>query len=175
MKDFQRQIVNSKANYVKDSALMYVGNANTIADIILTGVCDRFPRLKFVSVESGASWLPFLVESLDWQWLNSGAKEAYSDRLMPSEYFRRQVFGSFWFERDLLRPSIELYPNNLMFETDYPHPTSLSPGPASYADNPRSVIESQLRGLPHETISKVLHDTAAEIYHLTSPTLRPQR
>ena len=35
-----------------------------------------------------------LLESLDWQWLNSGARDAYPERkLMPSEYIQRQVYG----------------------------------------------------------------------------------
>ena len=50
--------------------------------------------------------------------------------MLPSEYFRRQCYGTFWFER-LTLPLLETYPDNFMFETDYPHPTSIGPGPAS--------------------------------------------
>jgi hypothetical protein len=108
-----------------------LNNAEAIADVIMSGVCKRYPGLKFVSVESGFGWVPAFVESMDWQWLNSGASKAYPDYEMPSEYFRRQVFGMFWFEHDAVRRIMDLYPDNLMFETDFPHPTSLSPGPAS--------------------------------------------
>ena len=108
---------------------------------------------------------PFVVESLDWQWLNSGAREAMPERMLPSDYFRRQIFGSFWFESAMLRPTLELFPDNLMFETDFPHPTSLSPGPASYSESPRDVVQ-RLEGLDPEIIEKVLHGTAARIYQL---------
>lgn len=169
---YQRKVANQKEVFVKESTLLFMGNAKAIADVILSGVCDRFPKLKFVSVESGASWLPFLVESLDWQWKNSGAYVAYPNRLEPSEYFRRQVYGSFWFESALLKSAIELFPDNIMFETDFPHPTSLSPGPASSSGIPSDVIEQNLGGLREDLLAKVLHDNAAKLYHLKSPTYR---
>ena len=173
LKIYQRKVANEKATFVRESTLMFMGNVQAIAEVVLSGVCERFPRLNFVSVESGASWLPFLMEALDWQWKNSGAAHVFPSRGLPSEYFRRQVFGSFWFERDLLKQAIELYPNNIMFETDFPHPTSLSPGPASYAENPRKVIQDNLSGLSEDTLAKVLHDNAARLYHLTTPARRP--
>ena len=126
--DLLELVRDDKAAFIKGSTMLFMGNALTISDLILYGVCEKFPKLNFVSVESGASWLPFLVESLDWQWQNSGAYVAYPKRLTPSEYFRRQVYGSFWFESALLKSAIELYPDNIMFETDFPHPTSLYPG-----------------------------------------------
>ena len=144
---------------------MMIGNASSIADVTLGGVCERYPELKFVSVESGTSWLPFVLDSLDWQWLNSGGHDAFPDRLLPSEYFRRQIFGSFWFETTMLKQALELFPDNFMFETDFPHPTSLSPGPASYADQPREVLE-RLSSLDHTLLGNVLHDNAARVYGL---------
>lgn len=169
---YQKKVAHEKQTFVKESTLLFMGNARAIADVVLSGVCDRFPRLKFVSVESGASWLPFLIESLDWQWKNSGAGLAYPQRLLPSEYFRRQVFGSFWFESVMLKQTLELFPDNIMFETDFPHPTSLSPGPASTSGLPSDVIEQNLSGLSDEILTKVLHGNAARLYHLNSSALR---
>jgi uncharacterized protein len=168
MRAMQRTIIGNKEAYVKESALMMLGNANSIADLTLGGVCERFPHLKFVSVESGATWLPFVLQSFDWQWLNSGAHDAMPDRLMPSEYFRRQIYGSFWFESDLLDETLQLYEDNFMFETDFPHPTSLSPGPASYSPHPREVLD-RLGKLPERVLTKVLTSTAVKVYGLELP------
>jgi predicted TIM-barrel fold metal-dependent hydrolase len=165
MRAFQRHVISDKVTFAKESALMMIGNASSIADVTLGGVCERYPELKFVSVESGTSWLPFVLDSLDWQWLNSGGHDAFPDRLLPSEYFRRQIFGSFWFETTMLKQALELFPDNFMFETDFPHPTSLSPGPASYADQPREVLE-RLSSLDHTLLGNVLHDNAARVYGL---------
>jgi hypothetical protein len=85
---------------------------------------------------------------------------------LPSEYFVRQCYGSFWFERGTL-PLLQSYPDNFMFETDYPHPTSMSPGPASPAVLPRRHIEEAFADVPAEVARKALHDNAAVVYHLT--------
>ena len=76
-----------------------MSNSNAIVDLCLSGLLERFPRLNFVSVESGFGYVPYLLETMDWQWLNTGAARSYPDRMMPSEYFRRQVYATFWFER----------------------------------------------------------------------------
>ena len=68
-----------------------------------------------------------------------------------------------WFEAKTL-PLLQTYPDNFMFETDYPHPTSLSPGPASYADKAADHINANWGDVPHELARKVLHDNAARVY-----------
>ncbi len=59
---------------------------------------ERFPTVKFVSVESGIGWIPFFLESLDYQLDESAPSVVDQLSLLPSEYFRRQVYGCFWFE-----------------------------------------------------------------------------
>ena len=74
--------------------------SRVIANLITGGVCHRFPNLKFVSVESGVGWIPFALEHLDWQWKNCGVPQEHPEYdLLPSEYFMRQMYGCFWFER----------------------------------------------------------------------------
>jgi predicted TIM-barrel fold metal-dependent hydrolase len=73
------------------------------------------------------------------------------------------MYGSLWFEAKTL-PLLELYPDNHMFETDYPHPTSLAPGPASYAAKPADHIRAHWQDLPLEVARKVLHGNAARVY-----------
>ncbi|MFI0355009.1 amidohydrolase family protein [Actinomadura sp. 9N407] len=161
---------SKKIDFTRESALVLLGNAQNIAEVVLSGVCHRYPDLNFVSVENGAGWLPFLGESMDWQWLNVGAHKEYPERMLPSEYMRRQIYGMFWFERRSVRAVIDQLANNLMFETDFPHATSLSPGPASESPSPRDVMERTLGGLPEETVGKVLQHTATRLYHLDPPS-----
>jgi uncharacterized protein len=148
------------------ACLTFLANARTITEVVTSGLCHRYPDMKFVSVESGASWLPFLVEAMDWNWKNYGAFKDFPERELPSFYFKRQVYGSFWFEQEAVSRVVDLFPDNLMFETDFPHPISLSPGPASSARNPRAMAESALAGQPDDIIRKVFHDNAARLYNL---------
>ncbi len=159
--------MTTKAKFARFSALAFIGNGLGISEIICGGVCHRFPDLNFVSVESGAGWIPTLVEALDWQWHNAGvALEHPEYELLPSEFFRRQIYACFWFEREMIGRAAELYPDNLMYETDFPHPTSMSPGPATIAVHPHEYAEAALGDLPDETIGKLLHDTAARVYNV---------
>jgi predicted TIM-barrel fold metal-dependent hydrolase len=145
------------------TAVGFLGNARTIAHLIMDGLCERFPRLDFVSVESGYGYVPYLLEALDWQWLNAGGRRR--DLLLPSEYFRRQIYAMFWFERASL-PLISLYPDNVMFETDFPHPTSLTAGPGSVSPQVDEVIDQVAGQLGPELTRKVLWQNAARVYHL---------
>ncbi|NLE80768.1 MAG: amidohydrolase [Rhodococcus sp.] len=156
------------ANYGMMGISFFMDNARTISQLIFGGICDRFPELKFVSVESGIGWMPFALEGMDWQWRNSGVhKEHPNYELLPSEYFKRQIYGCFWFEQDSARSAIEqLGADNVLYETDYPHPTSMSPGPASDAVRPDDYLRRNFAHLSEADARKILHDNAAALYNL---------
>ncbi|HXZ86803.1 MAG TPA: amidohydrolase family protein [Myxococcota bacterium] len=155
-------------NLARQSVMLFMDNVQCIADVILGGVCHRFPRLDFVSVESGAGWVPFALEALDWQWGNNGVRREHPEYdLLPSEYFRRQIYACFWFEEASLRPALERLAGNLLWETDYPHPTCQHPGPTGgWARRPREYAEHALRGVAEPVLRQVLHDNAAALYGL---------
>ena len=139
----------------------------SVADLIFGGVCHRFPDLEFVSVESGVGWLLGLLEAFDWQWQNSGIREEHPEyELLPSAYFERQIYGCFWFENEGARRAIERFPGNVLYETDFPHPTCMAPGPRTSAEHPRVYAQRVLGDLPDEALQKVLHDNAAALYGL---------
>lgn len=156
------------ANYAGFSMQFGMSNAKVIAVLITSGICHRYPRLNFVSVESGVGWLPFALEGMDWQWHNCGVPLEHPEYdLLPSEYFKRQIFGCFWFETDTARAAVDfLGPDCLLYETDFPHPTCMSPGPATSAISPRDFISGKLGAWPEADLRKVLHGNAARIYHM---------
>lgn len=44
--------------------------------------------------------------------------------MSPLDYFRRQVYGCFWFENEDIAHTISrVGVDNVMFETDFPRPT----------------------------------------------------
>ncbi len=158
--------IGVRANFGRVSSILFVQNSRSLADIIFSGICHRFPKLKFVSVESGVGWIPPVLEAFDWQWRNGGIHREHPEYdLLPSEYFRRQIYGCFWFEEGV-GPAIESYPDNILYETDFPHPTSMSPGPQTPAEHPRVYADRVLSDLPSDSLQKILHDTAAQIYHI---------
>jgi predicted TIM-barrel fold metal-dependent hydrolase len=137
-------------------AMLFFNNGRVLSNIIYSGALDRFPKLKFVSVESGIGWVPFILEALDYQLQEIAAGRHFE--LKPSEYFRRNFYACFWFEQDdisntLRRAGID----NALFETDFPHPTGLYP-----IDN----LEGRLSGLTPQERTKVLSTNAATLYKI---------
>jgi predicted TIM-barrel fold metal-dependent hydrolase len=142
------------------SAMLFVNNAGVLANLIFSGLMERFPKLKFASVESGVGWIPFLLEALDYQ-LEEEVPEA-SERLSmkPSEYFRRQIYACFWFERKGIHAALEaLGPDNLMYESDFPHPTCLYPEPVGYVSEALAKMDVSVR-------RKIMCENAARVYSI---------
>jgi predicted TIM-barrel fold metal-dependent hydrolase len=154
-----------QANFARVSSMLFMDNMRCVADLIFAGICHRYPTLRFVSVESGVGWLPGALEAFDWQWCNGGINVEHPEYdLLPSEYFRRQIYGCFWFEEASALFAIEQLPDNILYETDYPHPTCQHPGPLTPAQHPRVYAERTLGRLDDVAARKVLHDNAAKLY-----------
>ncbi|MFP8873470.1 MAG: amidohydrolase family protein [Myxococcota bacterium] len=158
--------IGVRANFARVSSMIFMQNVTCLADLIFGGVCHRFPDLKLVSVESGVGWIPAYLEAADWQFVNSETRREHPEYdLLPSEYFKRQIYGCFWFECDGLKTALDLYPDNMLYETDFPHPTCQHPGlEGGLTERPIDYAERAFAGVPEATLQKVLHDTAAELY-----------
>jgi predicted TIM-barrel fold metal-dependent hydrolase len=152
-------------DYGKFLSGTFPANIRCITELIFGRVCHKYENLKFVSVESGAGYLPYLLDVMDWEFTVTSAYLDYPEMLLPSEYFKRQIYATFWFERHLERFA-DLFPDNLMFESDYPHSTCLAPQDGSAAKGPRDTILSNMQGLPEELIVKLVHENAAKVYNL---------
>jgi len=154
-------------NFAKASSLILLDNIRCVADLVFGGICHRFPTLQFVSVESGVGWLPGVLETFDWQWRNGGVRDEHPEYdLLPSEYFERQIHGCFWFEEAAAHDAIARFPKNILFETDYPHPTCQHPGPRTPAQRPRDYATRVFADVPEPVVRDVLWENAARLYGL---------
>ncbi len=137
-------------------AMLFFNNAKVVANLIYSGALDHFPGLKFVSVESGIGWVPFLTEALDYQ--REEIAETRKLQKTAMEYFRQHFYACFWFEKRNISETLrQVGVDNCLFETDFPHPTSLYP-----IDN----LEQRLSGLTPEERAKVLSLNAAGLYNI---------
>jgi predicted TIM-barrel fold metal-dependent hydrolase len=155
--------MNGEQKLSVGSANIFLGNAQVIGNLIFTGVPERYPEVKFVSVESGVGWIPFFLEALDYQMYETAPSIRNRLTMLPSEYFRRQFYGCFWFESVALTHMLDvLGVNNVMFETDFPHPTCLYP-------KSDERVRKSLASLDDHARRRVLQDNAAELYKITLP------
>lgn len=95
----------------------------TLTALIIDGVLDRFPRLKFGVIEQGAAWIPGWMRRLD------SAQDAFSRNeerlrnlaLRPSEYVRRQIRATPYPHEPVGWIIANAGPEVCLFSSDYPH------------------------------------------------------
>ena len=81
---------------------------------------------------------------------------------LPSAYFDRQVYGTYWFERLDQHFVDRVGSGRLLFETDYPHPTCL------LESDIREATNVALSGIAADDRERILWRNAAELYGITS-------
>lgn len=72
----------SELDLMAYGAKFFLGNAHCVVELIVGKICHRYPKLNFVSVESGVGFLPHLVEALDWQFRYGNATERHPGMLL---------------------------------------------------------------------------------------------
>lgn len=102
----------------------------TLAFVLAGGVCERFPDLTFIVLETNGGWITPWMERLD-----HNAKHFPWDvpdcKLPPSEYFRRQCYISFDADEQTLGIAAEspyVGADRIIWASDYPHPDAKFPG-----------------------------------------------
>jgi hypothetical protein len=103
-----------------------VYNMVHVTNWIVNGLCERFPKLKTVWIESGLAWVPFLMQRLDNEYMMRSS-ECPSLKKLPSDYMREMYFASQPMEMVNNRKAIELTfeminaETQLLYSSDYPH------------------------------------------------------
>lgn len=140
------------------------GAQEPVARLCSSGVCDRFPNLKFGTIESGIGWVPWLLHALDEAHTKHHFWVFPKLQMKPSDYFKRQGFAAFQDDPVGLK-FIDEYENNFMWSNDYPHHEGTWP----YS---QSVIERTMGHLTAEQKRKVLGLNAATVYKFPVPADR---
>jgi predicted TIM-barrel fold metal-dependent hydrolase len=96
-----------------------------MANWVMHGMCERFPKLPVVWIESGLAYLPFMMQRLDNEYLMRQS-EAPLLKKLPSEYIRDMYHCCQPMERTnmkLLEATFEAIDaeNKLLFSSDWPH------------------------------------------------------
>ena len=103
---------------------MHMVPANYLVTMVMGGVFERHPNLRFGALEQGASWLGYLAEHLDvWAAAPFRKRMATILSMPPSHYFARNVrVTPFYFEP--IDVYLDRHPDLVdcyAYSTDYPH------------------------------------------------------
>jgi predicted TIM-barrel fold metal-dependent hydrolase len=144
--------------FMSDLLMSKFSMAEPIAILIINGVFQRYPRLKFVSVESGVGWMPFMADYMDrtWErhrhWTKSPLKEP------PSFFMDQNVYGTFI--HDGIGVKTRHFPGgrNIMWSSDYPHSESTYP-------ESQAMIARLFAGVPEEEKREIIGGRAGKLFH----------
>ena len=120
----------------------------TMAALIIDGVCDRFPRLKFGAIELGASWLPSWLRYIDaaYHAFYKGEPRLQKLSAKPSEIAKRQLRVTPYPHEDLAWIINNSSDDMCMFSSDYPH--------IEGGRNPLKRFNDALQGASEDNIEK---------------------
>ena len=139
---------------------------NALFEIIFTGVLERYPKLKVVSVENEVGWMPFWIGQCDKGFKRHRHAEKMAIDNLPSEYFYRQIYSTFFNDHVGGKLFSWWGTDNCMWSNDYPHQNSTWP-------NSRAVIERDMGHLPAADRDRLLNTNVRKLYNLKAPASLP--
>ena len=130
-------------NYVSHSLSPTI---EPVANLCASGVLERFPKLRFATVEAGIGWVPWLLDAMD---------EAYRKHHMwvrpklqglPSDYYRAHGFATFQEDpAGLLLAEQYKLTDHFMWANDYPHHEGTWPHSAEAIERTMPMLDDVAR------------------------------
>jgi len=143
--------------------------------LIMGGVFERFPKLRFILTESGCAWAPGLMRQMDamymaWKAGAIGEIDTSRDpalKELPSFYAKRNCWygASFPSLADIAGREV-VGVDRILWGNDYPHYEGCYP----YS---RENMRFALSGLPEREVRMLLGENAARLYGFDLEALRP--
>ncbi|OAN37287.1 amidohydrolase family protein [Mycolicibacterium iranicum] len=126
---------------------------DSMAALVCHGALTRNPDLRILSIENGASWVPYLFHQFE----DVYSKMPQSFPENPVEAFTRAVYvAPFW--EDNFREISELCGiDRVIFGSDWPHPEGL-------ADPINLVSDLEAHGLDEEGVRKVMGKNMIDLF-----------
>ena len=147
-------------NYVSHSLAPTI---EPMANLCGSGVLERFPKIKFATIEAGIGWVPWALQAMDEAYLKHHMWVRPKLQGLPSDYYRAHGFASF--QED--PPGLDLaekygLADNFLWANDYPHHEGTWPHSAE-------AIERTMSGLSDDSRAKVLGLNAARLFGIDVP------
>jgi len=147
-----------------------------VVHMIVGGVFERFPQLRFVLTEQGCAWIPSTLAALDAYHAQMRAtgrigelKYDAADVLprKPSDYFASNCsVGVSFPSPSEAQARFDIGVDRFMWGSDYPHDESTYP-------NTREGLRRAFAGTPRDELQQLLAGNAARVYRFDLDALQP--
>jgi predicted TIM-barrel fold metal-dependent hydrolase len=135
-----------------------------IVNFCASGVLDRFPGLKFGTIEAGIGWVAWALLAMDEAYKKHHMWVRPKLQKLPSEYFKESGFATFQEDKaglDLAREHGLV--DNFLWANDYPHHEGTWPHSAA-------AIERTMGTLTDDERERILGLNAARIFNFPIPS-----
>jgi predicted TIM-barrel fold metal-dependent hydrolase len=144
--------------------------------LVLSGVFERHPSLRFVMTEQGVSWLPGVLDEMDGYWEQMrrtgrvGEFDFDPEQLLPRPP-REYVAENVWIGASFPAPSdaaviAEVGVDRIMWGADYPHDEGTQP-------DTTAALRRSFHDWEPAVLSELLAGTAATVYGMDLEVLAP--
>ncbi len=134
-----------------------------VATICSSGVLERYPSLRFATIEAGIGWVPWALTAMDEAYHKHHFFAFPKLELLPSEHYRRSFFASFGEDPPGLALGRDMdLMGNFLWANDYPHHEGTWPHSAE-------AIERTMPALTDDERAGVLGLNAARFLALDVP------
>lgn len=153
-----------KASASRDPVVQYAGSSalihDTLVELMVRGVCAKFPKLKFVLAEFNAGWIAHWLDKVQQGWAREFAKDSSSSKPVDVlEIWKRQFFATIEDDTAALGTRKLIGEESLLWGSDYPHTDST--WPCSTA-----VLNEMFENYSAETRDKITRTNVANLYSL---------
>jgi predicted TIM-barrel fold metal-dependent hydrolase len=141
----------------------------SMVEWLLSGLLERFPKLKIVYSESQIGWMPFILERIDKAAANSGSWAGGTGANLerpPSSYVPGRVFGCFFDDDTGLANREQIGVGQLLFEVDYPHQDTTWP-------NTSEIVKRIASQVPRSDLLRIVRENTIELLDLDPTSLVP--
>ena len=150
-------------NVFADFSLGFGPTMYTMAAMIFSGLFDRHPRLKVISVENDASWAVAILERMDDRFEHDQGWAGFANNIksarLPSQIFHDQIACTFMRDKTAVFNRNIIGAKNLMWGSDYPHFDGAWP-------NSAEVLNGHFVDVPLEDRIRIGRRNAIEFYNL---------
>lgn len=150
------------ANYLEWHTLLATSYMTQLVSLVVEGVFEKFPTLKFVFVEGGVAWLPALMWRLDKNWKALRSTTPWLSR-RPSEIIQDHIYLTTQpieepDDQRQFRQVLEMFDAEkmLLFSSDFPHWDGDTP-------------DFAMRQLDPSMREAVMYRNALDVFHLEEP------
>jgi len=152
--------------FLADLPMSKVAMAEPIAILIYGAVFERFPDLKFATIESGVGWFAWFANYMDATWKKQRYWTKSPLAREPSFFMDQNIYGSFIDEVVGIANRNLPGGKNIMWSSDYPHSETTFP-------NSHEVIARLFDGIPESDKAQIVGGIAKKLFRVGDGRARP--